>query len=100
MKDLINGLQAAGLNPIVIDEDTDFEQLARPRFKTNVEFVADLMNFARSGPLMQAFIIEAMARYAAECLEHPADTFDSPLLSGKAWLACAAELDAAIKARA
>lgn len=38
---VIDTLEASGLNPIVIDEDTDFETLSLPM--TNIDFVTDLM---------------------------------------------------------
>lgn len=59
---------------------------------TNDQVLARLMKFSRSGALMQAFIIEACRRYAEACAEAPAETFDSPLLHGAAWKACAVEL--------
>lgn len=32
--------------------------------QTNVEFITDLMDFSRSGALMQAFVIEAIGKYS------------------------------------
>lgn len=52
--------------------------------ETNIEFVTRIME--SGSPLRQAFIIEAISRYAAQCATLPAETFDTPYLSGAAWL--------------
>jgi hypothetical protein len=62
--------------------------------KTNVEFVTEIMEHAASGPLMQAFVIEALAKYARACVEASAESLDTPMLNGFAWKRCAIELDA------
>jgi len=41
--------------------------------KSNPEFIADLMRYASAGPLMQAFVIESLDRYAAPLGEQPAN---------------------------
>jgi hypothetical protein len=66
--------------------------------KTNTKFVRDLMEYARSGPLMQAFVVEAISKYAERCAAADPPDFDSPMLSGVAWHACAVEAKAAITA--
>lgn len=66
---------------------------------TNDKFVAHLMNFSRHGALMQVFILEAMRKYADACKAADPATFDSPLLSGKAWHGCAVELAEAFTER-
>lgn len=62
-----------------------------PKHKTNTQVVRGLMEFAKSGPLMQAFVIEALRRYADQCAAADPAVFDSPLMSGRAWHACAVE---------
>jgi hypothetical protein len=63
--------------------------------RTNVKGVTDLMEFARSGPLMQAFILEAIRRYACQVADADLADLDSPLISGAAWRRCGREaLDA------
>ncbi|KAF1049307.1 hypothetical protein [Xylophilus sp.] len=64
--------------------------------RTNTEVVTDLMGFARSGPLMQAFVLEAISRYAKQVQAADPRLLDSPFLSGAAWQACADEAVAAI----
>ena len=59
--------------------------------ETNEEFLIKLMNFSKCGGLMQLFVIEAITKYSELCIEAGADTFDSDLLQGEAWVACARE---------
>lgn len=64
--------------------------------KTNTEAIVELMDWARSGPLMQAFVIEAISQYATRCAAASPEVFNSPLLNGKAWHRCAVEAKQAI----
>ena len=52
--------------------------------ETNVEFVTRVMEFCPKGALAQAFVIEAIARYAGQVAVAPAFK-DNDLLSGEAW---------------
>ena len=65
--------------------------------KTNIQVVNDLMTHSQNGVLMQAFIIEAIAKYA----EITKETYKNPewapnsFISAQSWVACADEaLDA------
>lgn len=62
--------------------------------KSNLEFLTDIMEHANSGPLMQAFIIDALAKVARKTCEASAEECDSPMVNGYAWKRCAIELDA------
>ena len=84
----VDALRASGLNPIVIDEDTDFDSLPIFRPMTNIEFVEDLMEYNPAGALAQAFILEAIGRYAKEICKAEAWS-DDILLSFEAWQTCA-----------
>lgn len=66
--------------------------------KSNTEFLVDLMDFAKAGPLMQAFVLEAVAKYAEQCAKADPAVFDSPMLNGAAWHRCAVEAKAALTA--
>ena len=87
--DLIEGLEAAGLKPVVVDENTDISEaiMRRHRVETNEEFVVRIMNFGcPSGELIQAFVIEALTCYALNVAiteEEPAGWPE--LLSFDAW---------------
>ena len=52
--------------------------------ETNVEFVTRVMEFCPKGALVQAFVIEAIARYSGQVAAAPAFK-DNDLLSGEAW---------------
>ena len=60
--------------------------------ESNAELVARLMDFPKSGPIMQVFIIEALRRYAAECEGASAEKMNLGPISGHAWKRCAIEL--------
>ena len=60
--------------------------------ETNADFVARLMEFSRSGPIAQLFVIESIRRYAAQCAEAPADKLNTPIISGAMWKRCAVEI--------
>ena len=65
--------------------------------KTNIQVVTNLMTHSKQGVLMQAFIIEAIAKYAEltkEAVSKP-DWAPNSFISAGAWGACAEEaLDA------
>lgn len=71
--------------------------------ETNVEFVTRLMEFSPTGALSQAFIIEAIGRYADECVKHADEVVASVdkqgFISGKAWLRTAEFIAAESKAK-
>ena len=58
--------------------------------KTNVEKIQELMTRSPAGPLMQAFILEAVRRYAEDIINDGVPE-DNPraLISPKAWYTCA-----------
>ena len=63
------------------------------KHKTNIELVTEMMSYSKQGVLMQAFIIEAIAKYAESVKENPLP--DNGFISPHAWDACASEaLDA------
>lgn len=68
--------------------------------KSNPQFIADLMRYASAGPLMQAFVFEALDRYAADVLASaPPANAENALISWPAWHACAAETAQALADR-
>lgn len=68
--------------------------------ETNTKFVVRLMDQASTGPLMQAFLLEALREYSAKILttETPTDA-DAGFITWTAWHACAAEADQALTDR-
>ena len=58
--------------------------------ETNEQFIARIMRFGcPTGPLIQAFVIQALRTYAEAVSEAPAESLDSPLLCGESWKATA-----------
>jgi len=60
--------------------------------ETNAQLVARLMERAKSGPIAQLFIVEAVRRYADQCADADANKLDLGPISGAHWKRCAAEL--------
>ena len=67
--------------------------------ETNTEFVTRLMEYAKTGPLMQAVIITGLQYYASHVVAQPASKFDSAFLNEQAWVDCAAELKRELEER-
>jgi hypothetical protein len=67
--------------------------------KTNIQVVNDLMTHSKQGVLMQAFIIEAIAKYAEQTKVAPPWSTDNTFISEAAWRACADEALEAINNR-
>jgi hypothetical protein len=62
--------------------------------ETNEQFIARIMSFGcPTGPLIQAFVIEALFRYSTSVMQTDAAALDSPLISGDAWKKTAEWLD-------
>lgn len=64
--------------------------------KTNIDMLTELMNYSRHGALMQVFVMEAICRYADQCIAAGAENFDTAFLSGAAWVGSAQEAKDAI----
>lgn len=58
--------------------------------ETNEQFIARIMNFGcPTGPLIQAFVIQSLRKYAEAVSDAPAESLSSPMLSGESWKATA-----------
>ncbi len=67
----------------------------KSKHKTNVQLINGLMTHSQQGVLMQAFIIEAIAKYAEQTKVSPPWSTDNTFISEASWRACADEaLDA------
>lgn len=80
-----------GSNPLRNTTNIMPRSTRAPKRLTNTQMLTQLMEFAKAGPLMQAFILEAIGRYAKECAKQDPAVFDSPILVGAAWHSCAVE---------
>lgn len=63
------------------------------RRATNEELISHLMNFAKTGPLMQAVVIEGLRKYCEAVVAQPVGFFGSVnnFVSEDAWRACCQE---------
>lgn len=70
---------------------------AKPKYKTNIQLVTDLMTHSQQGVLIQAFVIEAIANYAkqVQASKSNPEWAAQAFISWQSWCACADEaLDA------
>lgn len=65
---------------------------------TNVEFITELMEWPDTGPLMQAFVLEAIWEYAMQVTTNPPPP-DNGFINWESWLACAEEALTKLQAR-
>jgi hypothetical protein len=72
--------------------------MTKAKRKTNIELVTDLMTHSQQGVLMQAFIIEAIAKYAEQTKVSPAWANEG-FISEASWRKCADEAAEAINNR-
>lgn len=63
----------------------------RRKQKTNTAWLRDLMEFSDSGALMQAFVLTAIEKYAAQCIDAGPERFESGMFSGAVWVRTATE---------
>jgi hypothetical protein len=70
------------------------ENKAMPRKpKDNYDLVKSIMLYSDHGALSQAFVIEAISRYANECSNlNPDDYKDNTFINMKAWKSLACEI--------
>jgi hypothetical protein len=73
--------------------------MKKVKHKTNVQLINDLMTHSQQGVLIQAFIIEAIAKYAEQTKVSPPWSKDNTFISEAAWRACADEALEAINNR-
>lgn len=59
--------------------------------ESNVQLISRLMERAKSGPLAQVFVVEAVRRYAEQCATADASKMDLGPISGAHWKRCAVE---------
>lgn len=71
----------------------------KPKFKTNIQFIHDLMSHSQQGALMQAYLIEAIHAYSKQTKVAPPWSTDNTFISEAAWRACADEALEAINNR-
>ena len=67
------------------------------KHKTNTQLINSLMAYSKQGVLMQAFVIEAISKYAESVKANPLP--DNAFISAQAWDNCANEVLEAVNSR-
>jgi hypothetical protein len=65
----------------------------------NIQFVTELMNYSKSGALIQAFVIAALEKYSQQVLADTSVWPANSLINQEAWGRCAQEVIDKIEAR-
>jgi hypothetical protein len=68
---------------------------------TNIEAITDIMQFSRCGALAQAFVMEAVSRYAKQVSEYTPQqvaSISTELMSGETWQTVAKEIRGKLEA--
>ena len=60
--------------------------------KTNTQFIQDVMNYSRNGPMMQVFVIECLRIYSEQIKTADLSSMENGFISPDAWRACANEI--------
>ena len=91
----IDALEAAGLKPIIIDEDTDIAV----ELESNTQFINRIMNYGcPTGALVQPFVIQALGHYARLVEEwEPTEVEKNGFIDPIAWKATAEWLKSELK---
>ncbi|WP_459204769.1 hypothetical protein ACQVRY_10165 [Ralstonia pseudosolanacearum] len=68
-----------------------------PKPKTNIDFVCQLMDFSRFGPLAQMFVIDAVSKWSEKIAKTPIEELrkafeGNPLIGVEAWQGVAREI--------
>ena len=72
--------------------------MKKAKHQTNAELINGLMSYSKQGPLMQAFLIEAIHAYSKQTKVSP-KWANEGFISEAAWRACADEALEAINNR-
>lgn len=71
-----------------------------PKNCTNVEWIKGIMEFSHSGALAQAFVVEAVARYAKQVmLSKPEEFGNASIVSPEAWIEVGREINQKMEAK-
>ena len=70
--------------------------MARP---TNVEFVTELMEISRNGPMIQAYVLEALRLYSDSVVQNQDQIPEDGFISRRLWVSCAEEVLEKLEAR-
>lgn len=83
----------------MMDQHLDEDEVQQPHRETNTEFLTRVMEFSRSGALMQAFILHGLDAFARRVAALKPSECETTMVSGTAWHRCATELKAELEER-
>jgi len=83
----------------VLADEAPVVKKPKPKHRTNIQFITDLMSHSQQGALMQAYLIEAIHAYSKQTKVAPPWSTDNTFISEAAWRACADEALEAINNR-
>lgn len=66
---------------------------------TNLEFVVELMEFSNNGPMIQAYVLEALRLYSDSVVQNQDQIPEDGFISRRLWVACAEEVLAKLTER-
>lgn len=66
---------------------------------TNVEFMVELMEFSDNGPIIQAYVLEALRLYSDSVVQNQEQIPEGGFISRKLWVSCAEEVLAKLEER-
>jgi hypothetical protein len=66
---------------------------------TNVEFVTELMEFSNKGPIIQAYVLEALRLYSESVVANQEQIPEDGFISRAVWVGCAQEVLAKLEER-
>jgi hypothetical protein len=66
---------------------------------TNVEFITELMEFSKHGPMIQAYVLEALRLYSDSVVQNQDQIPECGFISRRLWVGCATEVLEKLEAR-
>ena len=63
---------------------------------TNSDRIKHIMEFSKHGPIMQLFVIDALAKFSEQIINNESKVIkqmEDSFISGEAWVGCAKELN-------
>ena len=59
---------------------------------TNVQFITELMEISRNGPMIQAYVLEALRLYSDSVVQYQDQIPEDGIISRRLWVSCAEEV--------
>lgn len=84
-------MEAIGIKPAFIDENTDIEAELGKRMRrpTNTEFISEIMDFCPFGAIGQIIVIQAVQQFSEQVAAASLEELEHPLIPPEAYKRCA-----------